>query len=84
MDVEFWPHWNRAKMAEEQAIVTEWPLWNIRESPWAATVPRSLPRKVRRKEQHVLRVRELTREAVLRARGRGVIDVQCGQRNLLP
>jgi hypothetical protein len=69
MDVEFWPHWRRAKLAEQQAIESEWPLWNISQSPWAAVAAsrRGSERKVRRREQHILRVQALTRTAVLNA-----------------
>lgn len=70
VDVEFWPHWYRAKLAEEQAIKSEWPLWNISQSPWAPAVPAGRlgsERKVRRREQHISRVQALTRAALLHA-----------------
>lgn len=34
MDIALYPGRRQAKTAETEAIKTEWPLWNIHESPW--------------------------------------------------
>lgn len=38
IDIALYPDWRPAKDAETEAIKTEWPLWNIHESPWGGVV----------------------------------------------
>lgn len=38
VDIRWYPDRATARAAELDAIVTEWPLWNVKDSPWAPIV----------------------------------------------